>query len=577
MSAIRQKRWPVLLMAALLTLFLLPTAASAAEPPSLTVDGVDALTTSSGEGWSYDSAQNTLTLDGYNGGSIVASYMDLKVVLAKGSANCISTAEEYGIATVQDPFDGPYFSLQIEGGEGSSLSITAANHAIFAYGSISMDNCNLTAENTTSSAVTGEMECISSHSTISISGSTLAVTTNGVGITCYDEQTITGSNITVDAGVIGIHANNENLYITDTVLDVVGKTAALYSYFGTIHLTGCSGELEAGTAAIYAQNLNGDSDTELTDCNLTLTAPYGVMSYSGVQIQNGELTLNGGTGIYAYSTSYDADTAVTGTAKVDGTGCDRAFLVYGDYSCQDTAVVNGVVHQNQGDAATEKIILSGDVAISQDTAYSKAVVISQGARVTVEPGVTFDLSGAPSVTNAGTLTNKGTLILNGASTDNQGTIWNYSGITLADGQSIVNSGTIYSACTSDFDLSPYGASGIVFHAGLVKQEAKDPTYTEDGNIAYWHCAGCGRYFLDEEGKVETTLADTVIPKLKDRIPTPGTSEDTGTASDGGQSGSQPGGKPIPETGGSGLSGWASLFGVSVIALAGAYAGGRKRK
>ena len=46
---------------------------------------------------------------------------------------------------------------------------------------------------------------------------------------------------------------------------------------------------------------------------------------------------------------------------------------------------------------------------------------------------------------------------------------------------------------------------------LTKTEAKAPTCTEDGNQAYWTCGTCGKLFADAEGKVEITLADTVIP------------------------------------------------------------------
>ena len=40
---------------------------------------------------------------------------------------------------------------------------------------------------------------------------------------------------------------------------------------------------------------------------------------------------------------------------------------------------------------------------------------------------------------------------------------------------------------------------------------KDATCTEDGNIAYWYCAGCGRYFADENAGRELSEAELVIP------------------------------------------------------------------
>ncbi|MGN0316943.1 MAG: InlB B-repeat-containing protein [Lachnospira sp.] len=43
--------------------------------------------------------------------------------------------------------------------------------------------------------------------------------------------------------------------------------------------------------------------------------------------------------------------------------------------------------------------------------------------------------------------------------------------------------------------------------------AKDATVTENGNIEYWHCLDCGKYFFDKDGKNSIELIDTVIPKL----------------------------------------------------------------
>ncbi|MCI5773431.1 MAG: immunoglobulin domain-containing protein, partial [Erysipelotrichaceae bacterium] len=48
---------------------------------------------------------------------------------------------------------------------------------------------------------------------------------------------------------------------------------------------------------------------------------------------------------------------------------------------------------------------------------------------------------------------------------------------------------------------------------LQKVEAKEPTCTDPGNIAYWYCSACKKYFKDEQGKVEIRLEDTVIPAL----------------------------------------------------------------
>ena len=45
---------------------------------------------------------------------------------------------------------------------------------------------------------------------------------------------------------------------------------------------------------------------------------------------------------------------------------------------------------------------------------------------------------------------------------------------------------------------------------LQKTDAKEATCTEDGNIEYWFCETCGKYFSNENAETEIQLADTVM-------------------------------------------------------------------
>ena len=45
---------------------------------------------------------------------------------------------------------------------------------------------------------------------------------------------------------------------------------------------------------------------------------------------------------------------------------------------------------------------------------------------------------------------------------------------------------------------------------MIRVEAKEADCTEDGNIEYYICAGCGKYFADEAGEHEMDPADVVI-------------------------------------------------------------------
>ncbi len=48
---------------------------------------------------------------------------------------------------------------------------------------------------------------------------------------------------------------------------------------------------------------------------------------------------------------------------------------------------------------------------------------------------------------------------------------------------------------------------------LTLVEAKDATVTEQGNIKYYYCENCGKYFADVAGAKEISLSETVIKKL----------------------------------------------------------------
>ena len=59
----------------------------------------------------------------------------------------------------------------------------------------------------------------------------------------------------------------------------------------------------------------------------------------------------------------------------------------------------------------------------------------------------------------------------------------------------------------------YGQISASSHTNLVKKEAKPATHLAEGNIEYYYCDGCKKYFTDEGGTQETTLEKTILPKL----------------------------------------------------------------
>ena len=60
----------------------------------------------------------------------------------------------------------------------------------------------------------------------------------------------------------------------------------------------------------------------------------------------------------------------------------------------------------------------------------------------------------------------------------------------------------------------YGELDAKNHADLKHVPAKAATWVAEGNIEYWYCEGCGRYFSDRDGTKEIRKADTVTAKRK---------------------------------------------------------------
>lgn len=52
-----------------------------------------------------------------------------------------------------------------------------------------------------------------------------------------------------------------------------------------------------------------------------------------------------------------------------------------------------------------------------------------------------------------------------------------------------------------------------YHANLKHIDAKAATKTAGGNIEYWYCEACGKYFADAAATKEIKQADTVTAKL----------------------------------------------------------------
>ncbi|MFR2191152.1 MAG: InlB B-repeat-containing protein [Acutalibacteraceae bacterium] len=73
----------------------------------------------------------------------------------------------------------------------------------------------------------------------------------------------------------------------------------------------------------------------------------------------------------------------------------------------------------------------------------------------------------------------------------------------------------------------YGDLDGNHHANLKHIPAKAATRTAEGNIEYWYCEDCGKYFADAAATKEIKQADTVTAKLSGAAKSPQTGGDSG--------------------------------------------------
>ena len=75
----------------------------------------------------------------------------------------------------------------------------------------------------------------------------------------------------------------------------------------------------------------------------------------------------------------------------------------------------------------------------------------------------------------------------------------------------------------------YGELDPNNHANLKHIDAKAATKTSEGNIEYWYCDGCNKYYKDAKATQEITKAQTVTAKLPDDSKSPQTGDNSNLA------------------------------------------------
>ena len=121
---------------------------------------------------------------------------------------------------------------------------------------------------------------------------------------------------------------------------------------------------------------------------------------------------------------------------------------------------------------------------------------------------------------------------------------------------------------------PEGLKVSITPGRTQKVDAKPATATENGNIQYWYCPACQKFFSDDAHTKEITLEDTVIPatgKTSDDGKTEGSQNPGGTAG-----AKQPGNTPQTDDAAN-LALWIVLMALAAGGLAGIVFARRQRR
>ena len=116
----------------------------------------------------------------------------------------------------------------------------------------------------------------------------------------------------------------------------------------------------------------------------------------------------------------------------------------------------------------------------------------------------------------------------------------------------------------------YGGLDPDNHTDLKHFPAQRATILREGNIEYWYCSGCGKYYKDAKATIEITQEDTVIPKVK--------RDNSGIPSHGGETGKTDKNDKTVQSVKTGDAGVALYGAMALLSLTGgAWIVGKKRK
>lgn len=404
----------------------------------------------------------------------------------------------------------------------SNVSSSAANyHGIYATKGITVENSTLIASSRCTNGAYSGIEASSGD--ITIADSDVRVTANIGGIaTAIGDITTQNSKVSIISGDAAI--NGKSVAISGGSVDATalnGEVNAIYAWDGPITISEgatviANAEDESAFPAIYG---NGGIVIKNSKVSAVSGGDAAIFSPETIIIsEKAEIDANG-----YYAAINASEDVMISDSVVNATAAEDAAI----YSGADVAITNSAVYAN-GVIGNEGILADGTASIAHSWIVTSGAETFEGE---IENTALFHQTNG---TLIGTLSLSNDVVLPFGSSLNfadgsqltieKGTTFTNNG-TITGSIRIVNNGTLL--CNSHVGGiadcvqcavcavcgNAYGNVDVMHHKHLEKVNAASATHLQEGNITYWHCDDCDRYFTDQDAKKEITYADTILSKL----------------------------------------------------------------
>ena len=344
----------------------------------------------------------------------------------------------------------------------------------------------------------------------------------------YGTQTLTiaGGKISASGSDVGISAVNLTItdgYVSALGTDLYGDSIAVYYATisgGFVDLYGdFTGTLSTGIDGHAVISSTGEIKNIAADCKgffliqkagkiygdtFTLTQDLNIANSNiVVTVEEGQtLTLDNGVTL---TIPYFATLTNNGTLNNNGTIINTGTM-YNSGTLNNNGTLNNTNVLNNAGSIINNGTLTGEVGGS-GTVITTPTITTQPTAQTVTEGATATFT----VEATG-----GNLSYQWQQSTDNGSRWtNIESATNAtytiETTTMDMSGTQYRCVVKNtINEETSEAATLTVKHNLVKVEAETPTCTEPGNIEYWHCEGCGKYFKDENATEEITFDETII-------------------------------------------------------------------